>query len=131
MKSQSNKIIHQIDVLIDSGITNKTELYTKIVDKTGLPRSTIRRITGEYKKQIERKIRVLTSSVSQIDKKSKDPYYFIPRPIKKYWKNVTQDDLVELKCLICNRSVGYLEGSSEGSVICPECKSKFPKGKNK
>ena len=131
MKSQSNKIIHQIDVLIDSGVTNKTELYTKIVDKTGLPRSTIRRITGEYKKQIERKIRILTSSVSQIDKKSKDPYYFIPRTIKNYWKNIIQDDLVEVKCLICNRCIGYIEGNFDGSVICPECKSKFPKEKKK
>lgn len=131
MKSQSEKIIHQIDVLINSGVTNKTELYTKIVDKTGLPRSTIRRITGEYKKQIERKIRILTSSVSQIEKKSKDPYYFIPRPIKKYWKDVTQDDLLEVNCLICQKPVGYLEGSSEGSVICPECKSKFPIEKKK
>ena len=129
MKSQAQKIIHHIDVLINSGITNKTELYTKIVNKTGLPRSTIRRIAGEYKKQIERKIRVLTSSVSQIDKKSKDPYYFIPRPIKKYWKNVTQNDLIEVNCLICQKLVGYLEGSSEGSVICPICKSKFPKEK--
>jgi len=129
MKSQADKVIHQIDVLIDSGVTNKTEIYDKIRDKTGLPRSTIRRIAGQYKKQIERKIRVLTSNISQIEKKTKDPYYFIPRPIKKYWKNVTQDELIEVKCLICQKPVGYLEGISEGSIICPNCKSKFPNNK--
>jgi len=126
LKSQAEKVIHQIDVLIDSGITNKTEIYDKIRDKTGLPRSTIRRITGDYKKHIERKIRVLTSSITQIEKKTKDPYYFIPRPIKKYWKDITQDDLLEVNCLICQKPVGYLEGSSEGSIICINCKCKFP-----
>ena len=126
MKSQAEKVIHQIDVLIDSGVTNKTEIYDKIRDKTGLPRSTIRRITGDYKKHIERKIRVLTSSITQIEKKTKDPYYFIPRPIKKYWKDITQDDLLEVNCLICQKPVGYLEGSSEGSIICINCKCKFP-----
>lgn len=129
MKSQASEIIQQIDALINSGETNKTEIYNKIQQKTGLPRSTIRRINREYKKQIERKIRVLSSSIEQIEKKEKDPYYFIPRQIKNYWKNVTQDDLLEVQCLICKKPVGYLEGNCEGSVVCPDCKSKFPSKK--
>lgn len=129
--SQTAKIRHQIDALIDSGETNKTNIYTKIVDKTGLPRPTVRRIASEYKKEIEKKIRILTNSITVIEKKENDPYYFIPTTIKNYWKkkNITQYDLVRIRCLICKNDVGFLEGNCEGSIICPICKSKFPKEK--
>lgn len=127
--SQTAKIRHQIDVLIDSGETNKTNIYTKIVEKTGLPRPTVRRIASEYKKEIGKKIRILTNSVTVLEKKENDPYYFIPSTVKNYWKNITQYDLVKIRCLICKNDVGFLEGSCEGSIICPTCKSKFPKEK--
>jgi len=68
--SQADKVTHQIDVLIDSGVTSKTEIYDKILSKTGLPRSSIRRITGQYKKKIEKKITILTSTSKQIEKKN-------------------------------------------------------------
>lgn len=76
MISQTAKIRHQIDVLIDSGETNKTNIYTKIVDKTGLPRPTVRRIASEYKKEIEKKIRILTNSVTVLEKKRKRSLLF-------------------------------------------------------
>lgn len=129
--SQANKVIHQINVLIDSGVTNKTEIYDKIENKTGLPRSSIRRIAGQYKKHIEKKIRILTSTSKQIEKKGKDPYYFLPPTIKNYWKKITQDELQQISCLICGKEVAYHEVNfnKDASIICPICKSMFPKKK--
>ena len=121
---------HQIEVLILSGVTNKTQLYTRLVTKTGLPRSTIRRITSEYKKELVRKVMVLSTS-ENIKKFKSEQYSFVPVENRFFWQKKTQYDLVPVKCQICKKPICYLEGMCEGSLVCNECQIKFPKAKMK
>ncbi len=65
MDSQAEKIKIQIEVLLRTGVTSKKQLYSRLETKTGLPRSTIRRIAGEYRKELERKLKVLTAVESK------------------------------------------------------------------
>jgi len=117
---------HQIEVLILSGVTNKTQLYTRLVTKTGLPRSTIRRIASEYKKELVRKVMVLSTS-ENIKRFKSEQYSFVPVESRFYWQKKTQNDLISIRCKICKKQVCYLEGLCEGNVVCNKCQIKFPK----
>lgn len=130
MSNQSEKIKNQIDALLNSGIRDKTRIYQLLVEKTGLPRSTIRRITGEYKKEIIRKIRVLghegMEEVIQVD-----PYHFIPKEIRLLWNKITQNDFAEIRCSICKKHMGFEQGYGAEKPVCFVCKRKFPMRKRK
>jgi len=114
-----------IDVLIASGVRNKRTIYSKVVEKTGLKRSTIRRITGDYKKDIERKIKIL-SATSRLKKPEEDPYSFIPVKIRFLWTKITKNDLDVVRCSICKKLIGYIEGFCDGNLVCDGCRFKFP-----
>jgi len=85
------------------------------------------------KKKLQYLQALLNKLRKKIEKKDKDPYYFLPKIIKSYWKNMTENDLLPVYCLICRREIAYHEVSFDShiSVICPICKSMFPKGKKK
>lgn len=114
-----------IDVLIASGVRNKRTIYSKVVEKTGLKRSTIRRITGDYKKEIERKIKIL-SDTSRLKKPNEDPYSFLPVKIRFLWTKITKNDLHVVRCSICKKLIGYIEGFCDGNLVCIGCRFKFP-----
>jgi len=130
LSSQPEKIKHVIDLLIESGVRNKTQLYSRLVTKTGLPRPTIRRISAEYKKQLMRKVMVLSDS-KNMKKFKVEEYSFIPETIRFFWQKKTKQDLVSVRCQICKKQICYLEGMCEGSLVCNECQPKFPKEKKK
>jgi len=100
LNSQSDEVKHLIDHFLKLGITNKRELYTKIVIKTGIPRSTIRRIAGDYKKQLVRKVKVLTDKET-LKRLQTSPYTFIPESIRFIWLKKTQYDFSSIRCEIC------------------------------
>ena len=130
MSNQSEKIKNQIDVLLNSGIRDKTRIYQLLVEKTGLPRSTIRRITGEYKKEIIRKIRVLGHEGME-EVIEEDPYHFIPKEIRFLWNKTTQNDFADIICSICKKHMGYVQGFGAENPVCTLCKRKFPMRKTK
>ena len=65
MDSQAEKTKHLIEVLLASGVTSKKQLYSRLETRTGLPRPTLRRIAGEYRKELERKLKILTDVESK------------------------------------------------------------------
>lgn len=65
MDSQAEKTKHLIEVLLASGVTSKKQLYSRLETRTGLPRPTVRRIAGEYRKELERKLKILTDVESK------------------------------------------------------------------
>jgi len=111
-------------------VTNKRTIYTKIVEKTGLKRSTIRRITADFKRELERKVKILTDSTNTKRIHAK-PYSFIPVKIRFLWTDITLGDFIEVVCAICKKHIGYLEGKSKGTMVCDNCRYKFPSKENK
>ena len=130
LNSQSDKVKHLIDHFFKLGVTNKRELYTKIVIKTGIPRSTIRRIAGDYKKQLVRKVKVLTDKET-LKRLQTSPYTFIPESIRFIWHKKTQNDFSSIRCEICKKPVCYMDGIYESNIVCHDCKIKFPIGAKK
>lgn len=129
MSNKSQIVKDEIDVLIASGVRSRTRIYELLVEKTGLKRSTIRRITGEYKKDIIKKIKILGQE--GVEPKEEDPYYFIPKKIRMFWNKITQNDFIEVTCSICKKHLGFVQGYGAENPVCVECKSKFPMRKRK
>lgn len=45
------------------GITDKEEIFQKVVDELGVPRPTVRRIARDMRNEMTRKIRILRSEL--------------------------------------------------------------------
>lgn len=131
--NQSGYVKQELEKLMDTGKTDKTELYSIIETKTGLPRPTIRRIAGDLRKDLSRKINILEMSGKETkhDKNEKDPFSFVPKKIRWHWEKLTQHDLIPVKCTICNSKIGYLEGFCDGNLVCNICRDKFPEAKKR
>ena len=131
MISQTEMIKEKILLLIKSGVTSKTTIYKKISDETGLPRPTIRRVAGELRKQIYRKIKVLTDedTLKRIQKRKTDGYDFLPKDIRYFWLKKIKKDFVKVKCAICKMPLGYVYQYYDGSIICRDCQFKFPESR--
>jgi len=61
--SQSDIIKQEIEKCIDEGMTDKRKIYTKVVDKLGVARPTVRRCARTLIQDWTRKVRVLTSDL--------------------------------------------------------------------
>ena len=59
--NQSTVIKAAINSYIDSGITDKQDLYTKVVDELGVPRPTVRRVARDLRNELLEKIQILQS----------------------------------------------------------------------
>ena len=64
-KNQNSSIKEIINRLLETDITDKQELYTKVVQETGFPRPTVRRVAAELRKDLLKKIRILQSEAQQ------------------------------------------------------------------
>ncbi len=107
---------------------DKREIYKLIVEETGIPRSTVRRIAGDLRKEIQRKIRILTDedTLKRIMVRKTDAYMFIPEKIRMFWLKKTKKDFVLIKCEICKVVLGYVLNFYDGNLICRDCQFKFP-----
>ncbi len=56
-------IIHCIEKYLNMGLTNKEEIFHKVVDELGVPRPIVRRIARDMRKEMTRKIRILQSEI--------------------------------------------------------------------
>ena len=59
--NQSTVIKAAINTLLDNGITDKQDIYTKVVDELGVPRPTVRRVARDLRNELLEKIRILQS----------------------------------------------------------------------
>ena len=60
-KNQNSSIKEIINRLLETDITDKQELYTKVVQQTGYPRPTVRRVAAELRNDLLKKIKILQS----------------------------------------------------------------------
>ena len=63
--NQSTVIKEAINSLLDEGITDKQDIYSKVVDKLGVPRPTVRRVAGDFRNELLTKIKILQSKTQQ------------------------------------------------------------------
>ena len=59
--NQSTVIKAAINSLLDKGVTDKQDIYTKVVDELGVPRPTVRRVARELRNELLDKIQILQS----------------------------------------------------------------------
>ena len=63
--NQSTVIKEAINSLLDEGITDKQDIYSKVVDKLGVPRPTVRRVARDLRNELLTKIKILQSESQQ------------------------------------------------------------------
>jgi len=61
--NQSTVIKEAINSCLDKGLTDKQDIYTKVVDELGVPRPTVRRVARDLRNELLEKIRILQSEV--------------------------------------------------------------------
>ena len=62
---QSTVIKETINSLLDEGVTDKQDIYSKVVDKLGVPRPTVRRVARDLRNDLLAKIKILQSESQQ------------------------------------------------------------------
>ena len=63
--NQSTVIKEAINSLLDEGATDKQDIYSKVVDKLGVPRPTVRRVARDLRNELLTKIEILQSEAQQ------------------------------------------------------------------
>ena len=63
--NQSTIIKEAINSLLDEGVTDKQDIYSKVVDKLGVPRPTVRRVARDLRNELLTKIKILQSEAQQ------------------------------------------------------------------
>tara|TARA_Y100000590_G_scaffold466836_1_gene643524 strand:+ start:53 stop:286 length:234 start_codon:yes stop_codon:yes gene_type:complete len=64
--NQSTVIKAAINTLLDNGVTDKQDIYTKVVDELGVPRPTVRRVARDLRNELLDKIKILQSETRLI-----------------------------------------------------------------
>jgi len=53
-----------LEKYLDMGLTDKNEIYSKVIDELGVPRPTVRRIARDMRSEMIRKVRILQSEIN-------------------------------------------------------------------
>ena len=61
--NQSSIIKEAINSYLDKGITDKQDIYSKVVDDLGVPRPTVRRVARDLRNELLEKIKILQSEI--------------------------------------------------------------------
>jgi hypothetical protein len=61
--NQSTIIKEAINSYLDKGVTDKQDIYTKVVDELGVPRPTVRRVAKDLRTELLQKIQILQSDM--------------------------------------------------------------------
>lgn len=69
--TQSTNIKQAINTLLDKGLTDKQDIYTKVVEELGVPRPTVRRVARDLRNELLQKIKILQSEVPELEGTSK------------------------------------------------------------
>ena len=54
--------------MLKAGVKDKQEIYSKVVDKLGVPRPTVRRVAGDLRNELLAKISILQSETQTTEK---------------------------------------------------------------
>lgn len=65
--TQSTNIKQAINNLLDKGLTDKQDIYTKVVEELGVPRPTVRRVARDLRNELLQKIKILQSEVPELE----------------------------------------------------------------
>ncbi len=65
--TQSTNIKQAINDLLDKGLTDKQDIYTKVVEELGVPRPTVRRVARDLRNELLQKIKILQSEVPELE----------------------------------------------------------------
>lgn len=57
--NQTTVIKEAINSCMDKGVTDKKDIYQKVVDELGVPRPTVRRVARDLRNELLEKIRIL------------------------------------------------------------------------
>ena len=63
--NQSTVIKEAINSLLEEGVTDKQDIYSKVVDNLGVPRPTVRRVARDLRNELLTKIKILQSETQQ------------------------------------------------------------------
>ncbi len=68
--NQSTIIKDAINSCLDNGLSDKQDIYSKVVDELGVPRPTVRRVARDLRNELLTKIKILQSDTptSKINK---------------------------------------------------------------
>jgi len=61
--NMSSIITSCIEKYLDMGLTDKNEIYSKVIDELGVPRPTVRRVARDMRNEMVRKIKILQSEI--------------------------------------------------------------------
>jgi len=61
MSQNTKNIIERIEYYLDKGLTDKQDIYTKVVDDLNVPRPTVRRIARDLRTKYQTYIQILQS----------------------------------------------------------------------
>ena len=61
--NQSTIIKEAINSYLDKGLTDKQDIYTKVVSELGVPRPTVRRVARDLRNELLEKIKILQSEI--------------------------------------------------------------------
>ena len=64
--NQSTIIKEAINSYLDKGVTDKQDIYTKVVDELGVPRPTVRRVARDLRTELLQKIQILQSDMPKL-----------------------------------------------------------------
>jgi len=70
--NQSTVIKEAINSYLNKGISDKQDIYTKVVDDLGVPRPTVRRVARDLRNELLEKIKILQSEVPKPVEPSKE-----------------------------------------------------------
>lgn len=68
--TQSTNIKQAINNLLDKGLTDKQDIYTKVVEDLGVPRPTVRRVARDLRNELLQKVKILQSEAPELETKS-------------------------------------------------------------
>ena len=63
--NQSTVIKAAINTYLEKGLTDKQDIYSKVVEELGVPRPTVRRVARDLRNELLSKIKILQSEVPQ------------------------------------------------------------------
>lgn len=71
-RNQSSVIKEAINSYLAKGITDKQDIYTKVVDELGVPRPTVRRVAKDLRTELLKNIKILQSDMPKTTITSED-----------------------------------------------------------
>lgn len=65
--NQSTVIKQAINSYLEKGLTDKQDIYSKVVEELGVPRPTVRRVARDLRNELLAKIKILQSELPQVE----------------------------------------------------------------